>query len=229
MRKFSLRPTLTMRGRTFKGLRGWSGKPLHPPLTDIPIATYVLAGIFDVISFVGQDEPWSRNVFLAGTYLLIAGLAVSLLTGVTGLWDLLRSTRKGTQVRRTANAHAAVMSFVATIVAVDIGLRVSVLNDRSHPTVVILVLSVLVAGSVALGATVGGTLVYDYGFNVETATDSPVWHMSEVDVMPGDDEPIEEHMSRAEWLADIEVAVTYRTPDPLDHSSGNGVRVHGRY
>jgi hypothetical protein len=27
--------------------------------------------------------------------------------------------------------------------------------------------------------------VFDYGFNVETAGDSPVWHQSEVDVFPG--------------------------------------------
>ena len=27
-----------------------------------------------------------------------------------------------------------------------------------------------------MGATFGGTLVFDYGFNVETAGDSPVWH-----------------------------------------------------
>jgi len=43
MRKFSVRPTLTFKGRKFKGLRGWSGKPLHPPLTDFPIVAYVLA------------------------------------------------------------------------------------------------------------------------------------------------------------------------------------------
>ena len=45
MRKFSVRPTLTMKGRTFKGLRGWSGKPLHPPLTDLPIAAYILGAV----------------------------------------------------------------------------------------------------------------------------------------------------------------------------------------
>lgn len=27
MRKLSFRPALTMRGRKFKGLRGWAGKP----------------------------------------------------------------------------------------------------------------------------------------------------------------------------------------------------------
>ncbi len=36
------------------------------------------------------------------------------------------------------------------------------------------------------GATYGGTLVFDYGFNVETAGDSPVWHPSETDVLPGE-------------------------------------------
>jgi hypothetical protein len=31
--------------------------------------------------------------------------------------------------------------------------------------------------------------------------------------------PVEEEMSRAEWLADVEEAVTSRTPDPLaEHS-----------
>ena len=73
MRKFSLRPTLTLRGRTFKGLRGWAGKPTHPPLTDLPIAAYLFAAAFDVIAFVGQDESWSRDFFRAGTYVFIAG------------------------------------------------------------------------------------------------------------------------------------------------------------
>jgi len=38
---------------------------------------------------------------------------------------------------------------------------------------------------VMVGATYGGTLVFDYGFNVETAGDSPVWHKSEQDLYPG--------------------------------------------
>ena len=59
MRKFSVRPTLTIKGRQFKGLRGWAGKPTHPPLTDIPVAAYILAATFDVIAFVGQDETWA--------------------------------------------------------------------------------------------------------------------------------------------------------------------------
>lgn len=82
-------------------------KPLHPPLTDIPITAYFLAAVFDVISVIGgEDLGW--------------------------------------------------------------------------------VLSVVIALLVSLGASFGCTLVYGYGFNVETAGDSPVWHKSETDVLPGE-------------------------------------------
>jgi hypothetical protein len=53
------------------------------------------------------------------------------------------------------------------------------------------VLSVVIAGLVSFGATLGGSLVYDYGFNVETAGDSPVWHENEQDVLPGQKEPVQ--------------------------------------
>jgi uncharacterized membrane protein len=187
MRKFSLRPTLTLRGRTFKGLRGWSGKPVHPPLTDLPIAAYLFAAVFDVIAFVGQDESWSRDFFRAGTYVFIAGAAASVLAALTGFWDWLKSTEKGTQARRTANTHALAMITVTVLALVDIVWRLADYDTRSFPSVGLLVLSIVVALLVSLGAAFGGTLVYEYGFNVETAGDSPVWHQSETDVLPGED------------------------------------------
>src|SRR5215211_6643544 len=78
MRHFSFRPSLTIRGRTFKGLRGWAGKPLHPPLTDIPVGAYMLAATFDVISVIGDDQEWARDFYRAASFCLIAGAAVSL-------------------------------------------------------------------------------------------------------------------------------------------------------
>ena len=79
MRKFSIRPTLTLKGRTFKGLRGWSGKPLHPPLTDVPIAAYMLAAGFDVGSWIGgEDRGWARELWHVGTFVFVVGVAVSL-------------------------------------------------------------------------------------------------------------------------------------------------------
>jgi uncharacterized membrane protein len=186
MRRLSVRPTLTLRGRKFKGLRGWSGKPTHPPLTDIPIAAYIFGATFDIIAVVGRHESWSQDFFRAGTFVFIGGAAVSVLAALTGFWDWLRSTEKGTQARRTANTHAWTMIGVTVLALTDIALRLNVYDTRTYPTVAILVLSIVVAALVAVGATFGGSLVFEYGFNVETAGDSPVWHQSEHDVLPGD-------------------------------------------
>lgn len=190
MRKFSVRPVLTLRGRKFKGLRGWAGKPLHPPLTDVPIAAYVLAAAFDVISVVGgSDEGWARDFWHAGTYAFIAGAAVSVLAALTGLFDWWKSSQPGTQARRTINTHASIMVTVTVLALVDIAWRLNEYNTSSSTPVGLAVLSVLIAVLVSAGATFGGSLVFDYGFNVETAGDHPVWHTSEEDVFPGQHDP----------------------------------------
>lgn len=186
MKKFSVRPTLTLEGRTFKGLRGWSGKPFHPPLTDFPIAAYILAAGFDVMSAVGgEDERWARELWHVATFTFIAGLAVSVLAALTGLWDAWKSSEAGTQARRTINTHAAIMITVTVLALANVVWRLAEYDNEPVTPIGIVVLSVVIAVLVSIGATFGGTLVYDYGFNVETAGDSPVWHKSETDVLPG--------------------------------------------
>lgn len=186
MTRFSVRPTLTLKGRTFKGLRGWSGKPMHPPLTDIPIAAYVLAAVFDVISVIGGDDKgWAHDFWRAGTYVFIAGAVVSVFAALTGLWDAWKSSEAGTQARRTINTHAAIMIVVTVLALVDVVWRLIEYDTQPNTPVAIMVLSIIVAVLVSFGATFGGALVFEYGFNVETAGDHPVWHQSETDVFPG--------------------------------------------
>ena len=167
-------------------MRGWSGKPTHPPLTDFPIAAYIFAALFDVFSFAaGARHAWARELWHAGTFVFIAGAGVSVFAALTGFWDAWKSSHAGTQARRTINTHATIMITVTVLALADIVWRLSQYNvDRVTP-VGIMVLSLIVASLVSVGATFGGTLVYDYGFNVETAGDNPVWHASEEDVLPG--------------------------------------------
>ncbi len=186
MRRFSFRPALTMRGRTFKGLRGWAGKPLHPPLTDVPVGAYMLVAAFDVISFFGRDQSWARDFYRAGTFTLVGGLLVSLFAALTGFWDWLKSTPKGTQARRTVNAHAWTMVVVTAIVIVDVGLRMFAYEAHTHTPGCVLALTLAAAVLTVVGGSIGGSLAYDYGFNVETSGDHPVWHPSERDVFPGE-------------------------------------------
>ncbi|TAM92756.1 MAG: DUF2231 domain-containing protein [Jatrophihabitans sp.] len=188
MRHFSFRPSLTMKGRENRGLRGLAGKPFHPPLTDIPVAAYLFAAVFDIVSVAigsGGGDGVARQLFLAGSWTVLGGVAVSLLAALTGWADWHRSSEPGNQARRTINAHAVIMLTVTAVALVDLLVRFIGYPDAGATPVGLMILSIIAAALVAVGATYGGGLVFDYGFNVETAGDSPVWHESETDVLPG--------------------------------------------
>ncbi|MGH2821324.1 MAG: DUF2231 domain-containing protein, partial [Actinomycetota bacterium] len=121
-RLFSIKPGITLKGRKFKGLRGFAGKPFHPPLTDMPVTCYLLAAVFDVLSFTG-DGAAARNLYAAATYVLVAGVVVTVPTALTGFWDWLRSTPKHTQAWRTANWHMTLMLTTTVVVVVDLVVR----------------------------------------------------------------------------------------------------------
>ncbi len=202
---FSIRPSLSFKGRKFKGLRGWSGKPLHPPLTDFPIVAYVLAAMFDVISYFaaygdetaeGARSGVAHDFFVAATYVIIVGAVVSLGAAVTGFWDWWKGVErepssgflgraKHTQVWRTINWHMTVMLTVTALVIVDIVVRLAQF-DQGYAELPATILSLLVAALVSYGATYGGSLVYDYQFNVESLEGSTVWDEKETDQMPAD-------------------------------------------
>jgi uncharacterized membrane protein len=199
-RLFSIRPSLTFRGRKFLGLRGWSGKPSHPPLTDFPVVCYVLAAGCDVVSFIAArgDPEGARNdvahdFFMTATIVLVAGAIVSLGTALTGFMDWWKGIprdrssgvigkAKHTQAWRTANWHMAVMLTVTAIVAIDLLLRWAQFEERAAGLAVA-ILSALAGMLVLFGAAYGGSLVFDYGFNVHQAP--TVWEESEVDHLPG--------------------------------------------
>jgi uncharacterized membrane protein len=185
MRHFTFGPPLSIKGRKWKGPRGWAGKPFHPPLTDVPVTAYMFVAAFDVLSVAvhGSHERLGTEFYRAGLWTLIGGAGVSLLTALTGFWDWWRSSTPGTQARRTINAHAITMITVTVLVLVDLVVRLVKVHDVDAPVAVV-VLSVIAAVLTFLGATIGGSLVYDYGFNIETSGDHPVWHVSEIDVWP---------------------------------------------
>lgn len=193
MRRFSFRPALELRGRKFKGLRGLAGKPFHPPLTDVTVGAYTIAPILLLAAFFFQDSSWAHDAQKAGTWVLLIGAVSSVATTLTGFGDWL-NTQKGTQVRRMVNAHAWTMILLSVIV---IGALWYLMfgNDGDYvlePNALTLVLSLVILGIVTVGGTIGGSLTYDWGFNVETAKDHPVWHPSERDIIHPHDVPSED-------------------------------------
>jgi uncharacterized membrane protein len=147
----------------------------------------VLAAVFDVISAVaGKDHTWARELWHAGTFTLIGGVSVSIFAALSGLWDAWKSSEAGTQARRTINTHATIMVTVTVLALADVAWRLNDYHTAAVTPIGIVVLSVVIAMLVSLGATFGGSLVFEYGFNVETGGDHPAWHRSETDVFPGE-------------------------------------------
>jgi uncharacterized membrane protein len=198
-RLFSIKPAITLRGRKFFGLRGWAGKPSHPPLTDFPVVCYVLAAVFDLVSFIawkskGADSTIAADAFVAATWVIVSGAVVSLGTVLTGFmdwWKGIPRKKTGpigrashTQVWRTINWHATVMLTVTAIVIIDIGVRLSQ-YQRHYAMLSTVILSMLAGALVSYGSAYGGSLVYDYQFNVEDVSKSTVWDETEEDQLPG--------------------------------------------
>jgi uncharacterized membrane protein len=160
MKRFALGSAFSFRGRQFYGpLRGFDGKPFHPPLTDVPVGAYVIAAILDLVAF----STGGRDTHIAAGYVFLVGAAFSLPTSLTGFADWLRM-RAGSEVRRITNTHAVSMVIVTGLVAADLGWRYSQDAERTGGGLLALSLSILVV--LTLGAAIGGSLVFDKGYRV---------------------------------------------------------------
>jgi uncharacterized membrane protein len=194
-RIYSIRPTWSLKGRRFQGVRGFIGKPFHPPLTDFPIVCFSLAALFDLISYFSDySDPKARDFFVAATFVMVAGYVVAIGAIITGFWDwwkgIPRDRKSGpigkakhTQVWRTINWHATVMITAQVVTFLSLIQRIPNFEEaQTQP--LWLALSLVSAGLVIFGAGYGGALVFEYGFNVENVEE--VWKESEVDRFPGD-------------------------------------------
>lgn len=159
MKRFALGSSLSLRGRQFYGLRGFEGKPFHPPLTDVPIGAYVVGAVLDLVAF----STGGRDVHVAAGYVFGVGAAFSVLTSLTGIADWLRM-HAGSEVRRITNTHALAMILVTVLVAVDLVWRWT--DDVERTSGGLLILSGAVLLLVAIGAAIGGSLVFDKGYKV---------------------------------------------------------------
>ncbi len=170
-RVFAIKPTMSMKNRTFKGLRGFAGRPFHPPLTDIPVAAYVFAMVFDV-SRSSQGGTRASAATRSPRRRTRSSPASSCpsprRSRVSGTGEVDAAWHPGLAHRELAHGRDAVRDAARRR---RHRARLQQYDDR-YPSAAVVVLSVLVGSLVSDGAAYGGTLVYEYGFNVETAVDS---------------------------------------------------------
>ena len=150
-------------------LRGWPGKPSHPPLTDASIGAYTVGVAMLVLGALGVEEEQMAH----GSLLAIGGgLALALPTALTGLLDWLQIP-KGTPARTTATVHLLAMVTATLLFALTFIAQLDGYDEGSIETLA-LVVGVAAEGVLTLGGYLGGTIVFVYGVRVLKRPDTPV-------------------------------------------------------
>jgi nitrite reductase/ring-hydroxylating ferredoxin subunit/uncharacterized membrane protein len=126
----------------------WLGHPVHAVVTDVPIGAMTVSIIADVI---GQPIVADAS--------LVVGVLAMVASAVTGAADYAEVD--GT-ARNRATVHSAVMVVSLVLYVISLAIRSGSPADRLVPIVIALVAYLLLA----LGAAIGGDLVYLIGTHV---------------------------------------------------------------
>ena len=150
-------------------MRGWPGKPSHPPLTDASIGAYTVGVAMLVAGKLGLEEHQMAH----GALLAISGgLALAAPTAITGLLDWLQ-LEKGTTRKTVATIHLLTM-VSATLVFAGTWLAQRPGYNHSRIETLGLVLGLAAEALLAIGGYIGGTLVFAYGVRVVGRPDARI-------------------------------------------------------
>lgn len=142
-------------------------RPAHPPFTSFPIAAYVFAAAFDIVSAIGgRQHRWAGQLWHAGTFVLIGGLAICMITMGTGFWDLVRFSTRSLPALQTMATHVGVMAAAFMIGVGDVAWRLSDYDTRTTTPPAVVALSLAAAIIACTGAFFGGKLVFSHGIGV---------------------------------------------------------------
>jgi uncharacterized membrane protein len=153
-------------------------KPVHPPFTHFPLAAYVFAAAFDIASAAGGGRyRWAGQLWHAGTFVLVGGLIICLITMATGFWDLIRLwpgnpgalADDAPDQLRTVAAHVSVMAAAFMIGAGDVAWRLSDYGSRASTPPGVVALSLTAAIVACTGGYFGGRLVFAHAMGVDPA------------------------------------------------------------
>jgi uncharacterized membrane protein len=150
-------------------LKGSSGKPLHPPLTDASIGAYTL-GVAALIA--GKAGLQTAEMSHASLIAISFGLLLAAPTAITGLLDWL-DIPKGTPARSSATIHLIVMVTTTVLFALTWLAQRPGYNEEEVRTLA-LVLGLVSGALLTAGGSIGGANVFVYGVRVLKRPDTPV-------------------------------------------------------
>jgi uncharacterized membrane protein len=150
-------------------VKGWPGKPSHPPLTDASIGAYTVGVAMLVLGALSvEKEQMAHGSLLA----ISGGLILALPTALTGLLDWLEIPA-GTPRKIVATTHLLVM-LTATLIFAATWLVQLDGYKHGHVKTLAWILGLGAEGLLAVGGFLGGTLVFVFGVRVLKREDASV-------------------------------------------------------
>ena len=134
--------------------------PIHPILVSIPVASFPISLLFDIVYLLTGNPFWYAMAF----WVMVVGIAGAVAAAVPGLFDYLTSVPAAAMP--TARRHGLANGAVLAWFIIDAIVRVS--GPMFGPRVGVAILMSLI-GNAALIYTgsLGATLVYRYRLGVE--------------------------------------------------------------
>jgi uncharacterized membrane protein len=123
-----------------------------------------MVAVFDVVSVAGHSRPWARELYRAGTFVLMVASAAVVVAIATGLVD--RARIGDGRVRNRVNKHAVLMGLMASAAVVDLVLRRLVHGDAQRTPGIVVATSLLALAISLVGGDLGGRLTYRLGAGV---------------------------------------------------------------
>lgn len=161
-------------------IKGWPGKPSHPPLTDASIGAYTVGVAMLVAGKLGLQ---TQQMAVGSLIAISGGLLVAAPTAITGLLDWL-DIPKGTPARTLATVHLLTM-VTATVLFALTWLAQRPGYNHEEIRSLALVLGIVAEATLAAGGFMGGAIVFVYGKRVLKRPDTPVLDA----LIPGRSEP----------------------------------------
>jgi nitrite reductase/ring-hydroxylating ferredoxin subunit/uncharacterized membrane protein len=136
----------------------WLGHPLHPAITDVPIGSWLLAVILDIIWLVSpSSNGWAaRGAELA----VIVGIVAGLGAAATGMADW--SDTYGGE-RTVGLYHGALNLLALAFYIISAALRLGLPSGESVPAAILGFAGII---AVIVAAYLGGDMVFDKGTSV---------------------------------------------------------------
>ena len=152
-------------GSAGKGARLF-GHPMHPILTDFPIALWSISLLADLMGVWHDNALYRQFAF----WNIAVGLVISVPTVVTGLFDFA-AIPPGHPALKAATWHMWIMLSAASAYGGSLIARIGRLSSSGTSMEIAIGLSVLGLGLLLIGGWFGGEMVFRHGIGARARSD----------------------------------------------------------